>query len=165
MCNLINACRLERDGHRGNALLASSRIDRIDIDLLFRKHAGNVRQQTSAVMCEQGNLCDIALVVGACLRHLPFRLDHTVSLDLRKVQNVDAVRAMNRDTAATGHEADDLIPGDRITALGEVNRHVVNAFHHNSALGFLQQRLLALRDCLQDLLVCDLAALLLLLLF
>ena len=41
---------------------------------------------------------------------------------------------MDRHTAATGYEADDLIPGHRAAAFGKTHGHIADAFHHDTTL-------------------------------
>ena len=49
---------------------------------------------------------------------------------------------MNGDAPASGHEAHDLIAGDRIAAMGEVHRQIVKSLHDNAVLALHQFRLM-----------------------
>ena len=74
------------------------------------------------------------------------------------MEHIDAVCAVDRHPSSARDKTHDLIPGYRVAALGEAHGHIVDSFDHDTALGFCDMHLLAvrLRDLLEDRFICDL---------
>ena len=93
-----------------------------DVHVVLRQHVGDVAEQLRTV--ERLDLDPDDVVARRVV--VPVDLDHAVGLALQ-AHRVRAVGAVDRDAAAAGDEAHDLVAGHRRAAPREAHHHVVEA--------------------------------------
>ena len=78
-------------------------------------------------------------------RFVPGSRNHSRFFLFGEAAHIDTVHAVNGYAASSGNETDDFIPGQRVAAFSETDRHVIRSFHHDTALDIDGFRLLRLR--------------------
>ena len=74
------------------------------------------------------------------------------------MQHIHTICTVDRHTSSSGHKSYDFITRNRIAALGEAHRHVIDSFDYDSAFRFcnVDFLIICLRNLLQDRRVCNL---------
>ena len=101
---------VEGDGDRRLFVLADAGGQGLDVDVRIGQYLRDVYEEADTVRRED---LELGCVGFLCVVGLPLGLDETGLLVLRQVHHIDAVRAVDRDTTATGDEPDDFIPRHR----------------------------------------------------
>ena len=119
----------------GSALLACAHVQRLHIQLCLCKDLGDLHEKSLPVVGVHLDLRQVLATLFLSHLALPLHVDEPGPLRVRQVDHVDAVCPVDGKTSSPGDKAHDLISRHRIAAPGETDRHVVDALHHNAALG------------------------------
>src|SRR5690606_29915829 len=104
----------ESEGVRGPAVVAGAAGGLADVDPELVEGLPHGGEDAGAI---GGGDRDLHRAVDLRLR-IPAHLDLALRIGL---EGLLALAAVDRDPAAAGHEADDLVAGERVTALGEAH--------------------------------------------
>src|SRR5262245_61386751 len=100
-----------------------------DVDVVVRKHPGDVGQQPGPVQSlHLDSYQEDALRVGR-----PLDLDEPIER-LREALHVGTVTAADRDTRALGDEADDVVARDGGAAAGQLDQQVARSVDHHTGV-------------------------------
>ena len=121
------------------------RINGKNVGTVLGQHRGNVHKKIQAIKRLNENLhVERSVARGAVF--FPEHFDDALGMLLER-SSVGAIVAMNRNTAAAGNKAHDLVTGNRVAATGKTHQNIVDATNHHAVrgVGFMLLRTLDAR--------------------